>query len=180
MDYNTQREKLLMPEYGREVQCMVQYAMTLPQKSERQRCAEAIVKVMARMSPQESETQDGKHKLWDHLALLSNFQLDIDYPVDITRAVRTQLKPAPLEYPHTNNPVKHYGALINSLLEMLRDMPNGPEKDELTQLVATQMRHNLTQWGHGFIDDTRVANDIERMTSGRASSTGRNDNRHKQ
>ena len=80
LDYNTKREKLILPEYGREVQNMVDYAVSLPSKEERQRCAEAIVAIMDRMFPQNRDSADHVQKLWDHLAIMSNFKLDIDYP----------------------------------------------------------------------------------------------------
>lgn len=85
LDYNTQREQLILPEYGREVQSMVDYALSLPDKEERQRCAESIIVIMDRMFPQNHENPDYKQKLWDHLAIMSNFQLDIDWPYDIPR-----------------------------------------------------------------------------------------------
>ena len=86
LDYNTQREKLLMPEYGREVQKMVDLAISLPTKSERQRCAATIIRIMDRMYPQNRQLADHEQKLWDHLALMSQFKLDIDYPYDVAQA----------------------------------------------------------------------------------------------
>ena len=80
LDYNTQREKLVMPEYGREVQSMIDYAVTLEDKEERKQCATAIVAIMERMFPQSAGTADFRQKLWDHLAIMSGFKLDIDYP----------------------------------------------------------------------------------------------------
>ena len=80
LDYNTQRDKLILPEYGREIQQMVDHAVSLPDKAERQRCAETIIDIMARKDSQSRNTTDYRQKLWDHLALMSNFQLDIDYP----------------------------------------------------------------------------------------------------
>ena len=87
LDYNTQREKLVMPEYGREIQKMVDYAVALPDKEERQRCAESIIEVMARMTPQGHDSVDYEQKLWDHLAIISGFKLDIDWPHDVSGAM---------------------------------------------------------------------------------------------
>ena len=84
LDYNTQREKLVMPEYGREVQDMVNLCVTLKTKDERQACAETIVAIMERMFPQSKEGNDYQQKLWDHLAIMSDFKLDIDWPYDIS------------------------------------------------------------------------------------------------
>ena len=96
LDYNTQREKLVMPEYGREVQNMVDYAMTLESKQERQRCANTIIKVMGQMIPKNKESVDFERKLWDHLAIMSGFKLDIDYPYDVSGALKIATKPEPM------------------------------------------------------------------------------------
>ena len=83
LDYNTQREKLILSEYGREIQDMVNYALTLEDKAERQHCAETIVQIMGRMTPNNTDAESKKQKLWDHLAIISNFKLDIDYPYEV-------------------------------------------------------------------------------------------------
>ena len=106
LDYNTEREKLILPEYGREVQQMVDIAVNLPTKEERQRCAETIVRVMERMLPQNRNNADYKCKLWDHLAIISDFKLDIDYPYDVSKAKEISEKPKPLAYPMTKIKVR--------------------------------------------------------------------------
>lgn len=166
LDYNTQREKLVMPEYGREIQNMVDYAVALKDRDERQRCAEAIIAIMDRMSPGGSDTDDHERKLWDHLALMSGFQLDIDYPFDVTQAVQITKKPEPLAYPMQRIPVRHYGAMVFELFERLKSMPPGEERDELVKLTANQMRRNLMQWSHGSSDEEKVADDLARYTDG--------------
>lgn len=167
LDYNTQRERLVLPEYGREVQKMVDYAIGLKSKTERQRCAYTIIDIMERMFPQNRENKDYKQKLWDHLALMSGFQLDIDYPVDINGAKKIMAKPEPLGYPTRNNPVKHYGGMMFGLFDKLKDMQPGAERDELTRLVANQMKRNLMLWSHGSSDDGKIAADLERFTDGK-------------
>jgi len=167
LDYNTQREKLILPEYGREVQKMVDYAMTLKSKEERQRCAYSIISIMERMFPQSRENKDYKQKLWDHLALMSNFQLDIDYPVDINEAKKITAKPEPMSYPGQNNPIKHYGSMMFELFDRLKTMEPGRERDELTRLVANQMKRNLMLWSHGSCDDEKIAADLARFTDGK-------------
>ncbi|MDO4158853.1 MAG: DUF4290 domain-containing protein [Prevotellaceae bacterium] len=167
LDYNTQREKLILPEYGREVQKMVDYAMTLESKEERQHCAETIIDIMERMFPQNRENIDYKQKLWDHLALMSDFKLDIDYPVDINEAKKISSKPQPMGYPKQTNPVKHYGSMMFGLFEQLKNMQPGTERDELTRLVANQMKRNLMQWSHGSSDDEKIASDLARFTDGK-------------
>jgi len=167
LDYNTQREKLVLPEYGREVQKMVEHAITLPEKSERQRCAETIVGIMARMYPQNRESADYKQKLWDHLALMSNFKLDIDYPYDVTQALKITTKPEPVSYPNTKIPVRHYGKMMFEMFEKLKTMKPGKERDTLVRIVANQMKRSLLLWSHGSCDDEKVASDLARYTDGK-------------
>lgn len=168
LDYNTQREKLIIPEYGREIQNMVDYAMTIPDRNERQHCAESIVAIMNHMFPQNKESENHEQKLWDHLALMSNFKLDIDWPFDISQAEHILEKPEPMPYPMRDIPVRHYGKMVFELFEKLKTMEPGPERDELTRLTANQMKRNLAQWSHSSSsNEERVASDLARFTDGK-------------
>ena len=166
LDYNTQREQLVLPEYGREVQSMVDYCMDLKDRQERQRCAESIVAIMERMKPRVGDAKEYRHKLWDHLALMSGFRLDIDYPFDINEARSMLEKPKPIPYPMRRIPVRHYGGLMFEVFDMLKTMPQGHERTELIRLVANQMKRNLVQWGHGSSDNEKVASDLAGYTAG--------------
>jgi hypothetical protein len=167
LDYNTQREKLALPEYGREIQRMVDHAKTLPDKKERQRCAQTIVAIMDRMFPQNRQNADYKHKLWDHLALMSNFELDIDWPYDIHQAADITTRPEPMPYPMKDIAVRHYGYMVFELFDKLKQMPPGKERDELARVTANQMKRNLMLWSHGSSDDEKVASDLARFTDGK-------------
>lgn len=167
LDYNTQRERLVLPEYGREVQQMVDYCVSLKSRAERQRCANTIIAVMERMMPHTYDNKDYRQKLWDHLALMSGFQLDIDYPCDITEAQKMLQKPAPMRYPMKRIPVRHYGNMMFEVLELLKNLPNGAERTELTRLAANQMKRDLVLWGHGSSDDEKVASDLADYTDGK-------------
>lgn len=167
LDYNTQRERLVLPEYGRTVQTMIDQAVRMPDKAERQRRANAIVAAMERMYPHPQGQQDYRRKLWDHLAIMSRFSLDIDYPCDVSGARKIAEKPSPVPYPMTSIPVRHYGNLVLKSFEILKTMPDGAEYDELVRLTANQMKRDLAQWGHGSMDDRRVADDLARFTDGR-------------
>ena len=167
LDYNTQREKLILPEYGREVQSIVDYAVSLPDRAERQRCANAIIAIMERMLPPTHDAVDYKHKLWDHLALMSGFKLDIDYPYDISEAKKIMSRPKPMPYPMKRIPVRHYGNMMFELFDILKTMPEGRERDELVRLTANQMKRDLYQWGHGSSDDEKVVSDLANYTDGK-------------
>ncbi|WP_036879964.1 DUF4290 domain-containing protein [Xylanibacter oryzae] len=164
LDYNTKREKLILPEFGREIQKMVDYAISLPDKNERQICAESIIAIMGNMFPQMRDATDYQQKLWDNLAIMSNFKLDIDYPYDVSNAKKISTKPAPMKYPMTQIKIRHYGKMMFELFDKLKEMPDGPEKKELTRITANQMKRDLSQWSHGSMDDEKVANDLAKFT----------------
>ena len=167
LDYNTQREKLAMPEYGREIQQMVDYCVKLEDREERQHCAESIIVIMDRMFPENRGVENHAQKLWDHLAIMSGFQLDIDYPYDIQGAEKITEKPAPIAYPMKRIPVRHYGAMLFEIFDRLKTMEPGAERDELVRLTANQMHRNLVQWSHGSSDEQKVASDLARFTDGK-------------
>lgn len=164
LDYNTQREKLILPEYGREIQKMVDYCMTIPDRDERLRCAYTIIDTMERMNPQVCQSSDYEQKLWDQLAVMSNFKLDIDWPFDVSKAHVINEKPQPMKLPMTRIPVRHYGRLVFELIDRLKEMEPGEERDKLTELTANQMKRDLTMWGHGLNDNEKVADDLARFT----------------
>lgn len=167
LDYNTQREQIVLPEYGREIQQMVDYAVGLPDREERQRCARAIITIMDRMFPESKNVEGHERKLWDQLAIMSRFQLDIDYPFDVTSASQIAQKPEPMPYPMKKIPVRHYGAMLFEAFEILKTMEPGRERDELVKLTANQMHRNLMQWSHGSCDGEKVASDLARFTDGK-------------
>ena len=140
--------------------------MTLPTKEERQQCAESIVAIMGRMYPQNGDRKMREQKLWDHLALMSNFQLDIDYPYDVSEAKNITTKPAPMGYPMRDIPVRHYGSMVFELFQKLKTMEPGEERDALVCLTANQMKRSLLQWSRGSADDAKVAADLAHYTDG--------------
>lgn len=169
LDYNTQREKLVMPEYGREIQKMVDLAVSLPTKEERMKCAQTIIRQMEAKNLQLRESNDYEQTLWNHLYLMSHKQLDIDWPYDVNDAEKILSKPQPMEHPKgdSKSHLRHYGRLITKLFEQLKTMPEGEERDELVRLTANQMKRDLATWGHGSIDDEKVADDLARFTDGK-------------
>ena len=166
LDYNTQREKLIMSEYGREIQKMVEYACELPTKEERLKCATSIIQLMETKNPQLKDNDNHEQTLWDHLYLMSHRELDIDWPYDVSEADKILSKPQPLKLPKDNVKLRHYGKLIQELFEKLKTMSEGEERDALTLYTANQMKRDLMTWGHGSMDDERVANDLAHFTDG--------------
>lgn len=169
MKYNTQRDKLKMPEYGRGIQDMITYAAALTDKGERQRCAESIFRVMTSMQPQLREQPDYKHRIWDHIAYISGYELDIDYPFEINHLGDEAQKPKPLNYPMKDISQRQYGYLIEESLRQLAEMPEGEERDAMLELTANQMKQSLFVWNRDAMDDMKVATDISRYTKGHVS-----------
>ena len=167
MQYNTQRDKLCMPEYGRVIHDMVRHAMSISDKEKRQRCAQSIIEVMANKQPELRKQDDFRKKLWDHLAYLSGYQLDVDYPYPVTRLDAETLRPTPLSYPAKQIRNRHYGYLTEAAIDILAAQPEGPERDVLTRVVANRMKRNLADWKGDGMDDTKVAQDLETYTDGR-------------
>lgn len=167
LDYNTQRTKLILSEYGREIQKMVEYACELPTKEERLKCAMTIIRQMENKNPQLMENADYEQTLWNHLYLMSHRELDIDWPYDVSEADKILSKPDPMPLPDGHIKLRHYGHLVEQLLELLKTMPEGEEYDALVSKTANQMKRDLVLWGHGSAEDERVADDLARYTNGK-------------
>ncbi len=166
MEYNTTREKIIMPEYGRLVQKLVEYAVTIPDRSERRRFAENIVRVMTNCNPQNRNIPGFRHKLWDHLAMISDYKLDIDYPFPINRKDENE-KPERVPYPTNKIKYRHYGHLVETLLDEIAALPEGKERDELTKLAEGQMRRSLEMWNKDSLNEKKIHKDFERYTGKR-------------
>lgn len=166
MQYNTQREQLVMPEYGRGIQYMVDLAVSLPSKEERQRCANTIVAIMGRIQPENNSAADSELRLWNHLAKISRYKLDIDYPVEIVPEQEAMEHPKPLRYPMQKIRRRHYGHLVESALQYAQTLPDGDERTALVGMVANQMKQNLFVWNRDSMDENLVMQDIKRYTDG--------------
>lgn len=169
VDYNTEREKLLLPEYGRCVQQMVDHAKSLEDKEERQRCATTIVALMANMTEQHGDPEDFRQKLWNHLAAIANYELDIDYPVTIEKLEDTKANHEPIPYPQERIAKRHYGAIVEALTKKLTEIEDGDERMALTEQVANQMKRSLGRWNRDAMNNEKVLDDIASYTEGKVS-----------
>ncbi|MCD8282618.1 MAG: DUF4290 domain-containing protein [Prevotella sp.] len=166
LDYNTTRRRLELPEYGREIKKMVEHALTITDRRERQACAETIVATMQRVAPGQAEGEEARNKYWDHLALLSDFKLDIDYPSSPDEARRLHTKPERVAYAPQDGRACHYGVLLFETFEKLRQMPAGEERDTLARRTAAIMYRCLRDYGLGNADEARVADELAYYTDG--------------
>lgn len=167
MDYNTNRKKLILPEYGRCIQQMVEHAVTVENREERQNCARTIVALMANIHEQHGDADDIKKKLWNHLAAMSEYKLDIDYPVEIERMDESNAKREIIPYPQKRISKRHYGAILESLTKKLTEIEDDEERDALANLVANQMKRSLAIWNKDAMDDEKVIDDLARYTDGK-------------
>lgn len=169
MKYNTQEKRLPMPEYGRAVQKMVDHAVSIEDRNERQRCANTIVAVMGNMYPQLRDMPDFKHKLWDHLAVMADFKLDIDYPYEVASPETLYTTPQRIEYPKGNIRYRHYGRCVEEMMKKACTMPDGEERDQLLRLIAAQMKKEYILWNKDSVEDEKIVEDIKEYSNGTIS-----------
>lgn len=169
MKYNTQERHLALPEYGRSVQKMVDHALTIEDRDERQRCANTIVKIMGNMFPLLKDMPDFKQKLWDHLAIMSDFKLDIDYPYEVVRPDSLHCDPERIPYANGRIRYRHYGRLLEDLIHKAVEMPEGEERAQLIHLIAIQMRKNFITWNKDSVEIRKLITDLEGYTNGAIS-----------
>ncbi len=166
MKYNTQQKTLPLPEYGRSIQNMVDHALTIEDRQQRQRCANTIINIMGNMFPHLRDVPDFKHKLWDHLAIMAGFTLDIDYPYEIVKKDELYTKPDSIPYPYSRIRYKHYGRMLESLIAKAIEFPEGEEKNHLIALIANHMRKSFITWNKETVDESKIFDDLAEYTKG--------------
>lgn len=158
--YNSQLKKLVLPEYGRNIQQMVDHCLTIEDREERTRCAFTIVAVMDNMFPELREEANYRQKLWDHLAIMSDFKLDIDYPVEIVKPDHLDTKPERIEYHLEPIKYRHYGKIIERMIERAAEYPEGDERDALVMLLANHMKKLIFQISNEDVEDAKIFKDL--------------------
>ena len=171
MQYNTQQKRMPLPEYGRSIQNMVDHALTIEDRSERQRCANTIINIMGNMFPHLRDIPDFKHKLWDHLAIMADFKLDIDYPYEVIRKDNLITKPDTVPYPSTKIRYRHYGRTLEVLIKKAIDFPEGDEKQNLVALICNHMKKDYMSWNKDTVDDRKIADDLAELSGGKLQMT---------
>lgn len=166
MEYNTRQKKLPLPEYGRSVQKMVDHALTIEDREERQKCATTIVAIMESMFPNTSNQPDYKRKLWDHLAIMSDFMLDIDYPCEIIK--KEEYLVAPERVPYQNGEInnRHYGRIVEQMIAHACTLEAGVERDQLVEIILVQMKKNYIAWNKEGVEDKRIIEDLRIYING--------------
>jgi hypothetical protein len=167
MDYNSNRKKLKLPEYGRNIHKMVDYVVSIEDREERNRAANQIIEIMGNMYPYLRDVSDFRHKLWDHIAIMSDFKLDIDFPYDPPRPETFLEKPKSVPYDHTPIKYRHYGKLVEKMIEQASQYEDGsPEKKQLIQMLANQMKKSFVVWNKDTVNDDKILKDLEELSEG--------------
>ena len=167
MEYNTSQKKLILPEYGRHVHLMVQHAINIEDRDERNIAARSIIGVMGTLVPQLRDSHDFKHKLWDHLFIMSEFKLDIDSPYPEPLSSELVEKPSNVPYPQSHIRQKHYGKILIEMLREIAKLEDSPNKDSLVNLLAFQMKKSYTSWNRSEINNEQIVQDIWDLTDGK-------------
>jgi len=165
-DYNSTRNKLILSEYGRNVQNMVKYIVALPTKEERNRYAQVVIDLMGFLNPHLRDVADFKHKLWDHLHIISDYQIDVDSPYPKPSPESIHLKPQPLRYPHQRIKYKHYGKTIELMIEKAKSIEEPERKKHMIQAIANFMKMAYVQWNKDSVTDESILADLYAMSAG--------------
>ena len=165
-DYNTTRKKLILAEYGRNVQNMVQYICVLPTKNERNRYAQVVIDLMGFLNPHLRDVADFKHKLWDHLHIISDFKIDVDSPYPKPSEDAIRFKPAPLAYPQQRIKYKHYGRMIELMMEKAKSVEDPERKQQMVKVIANTMKIAYVAWNKDTVADETIIKDLREMSNG--------------
>lgn len=161
MDYNSTRPQLILSEYGRNVQMMVNHIRTLPTKEERNKYAQAVIELMGHLNPHLRDVTDFKHKLWDHLFIIAKFDLDVDSPYPIPVAENFQTKPQPLSYPANKIRYKHYGKTVEILVEKLKEETDPEKREAFIASIANFMKMAYVNWNKDHVSDETIISDLK-------------------
>ena len=169
MEYNTGRNRLVIPEYGRNIQKMIEYAVTLEDREERNKLAKAIVSAMGVLNPQLRDMTDFKHKLWDHLFIISDFKLDVDSPYDKPTELTYKVKPHPVPYPSSRIKYRHYGRIVEDMIKEIAQKEDTPARDHLIVNLANFMKMLYVNWNKDSVSDEVIFQHLFEMSGGKLS-----------
>lgn len=165
-DYNTTRKKLILAEYGRNVQNMVAYICGLSTKEERNRHAQVVIDLMGFLNPHLRDVTDFKHKLWDHLHIISDFKIDVDSPYPKPSEDAIHFKPEPLNYPQRRIKFKHYGKTVEIMIDKAKKIEDEQRRQVMIQSIANFMKMAYVTWNKDTVADETIINDLRELSNG--------------
>ncbi|AEH02000.1 DUF4290 domain-containing protein [Lacinutrix sp. 5H-3-7-4] len=172
IEYNTEREHLIIPEYGRHVQKMVNYAIAQETKEERNKVAKAIISVMGNLQPHLRDVPDFQHKLWDQLFIMSKFELDVDSPYEKPSKELLEERPKPLEYPQNFPKYRFYGNNIKTMIDVAISWEEGELKEALIFTIANHMKKCFLNWNKDTVEDEVIFNHLYELSKGEINLKG--------
>ncbi len=167
MEYNSQRPKMIIPEYGRITQKMADYVCEISDREKRNAAARQLVEMMATFNPQFKQIEEYRHKLWDHLYIITDFKLDVDSPYPKPdRLDMSQIRPEPLPYPRQKIRFKNYGKNLQTLIEKIKDITDPEKKKSAAETIAYYMKLVHLQWNNENPSDELIKADLKMLTDG--------------
>ncbi len=160
LEYNSERPLMIIPEYGRHIQKLVDHCMALPTKEERNKMAQAIVDVMGNLQPHLRDVPDFKHKLWDQLFIMSEFKLEVESPYPQPAKEELQEKPEPLAYPKAASKYRYYGKNIQTMIDVALSWEEGDMKEALVFTIANHMKKCYLNWNKDTVDNAVIFNHL--------------------
>ena len=167
LEYNTEREHLIIPEYGRHFQKMVNFAISIEDREERNKVAQAIVSVMGNIQPHLRDVPDFQHKLWDQLFIMSDFKLEVDSPFPITPKEVLQKRPEPMAYPQNHPKYRFYGNNIKRMIDVAVEWEKGDMRDGLEYAIANHMKKCYLNWNKDTVDDKAIFKHLHELSNGK-------------
>ncbi len=178
LTYNTQLKKLILPEYGRNIQQMVDHCLTIEDREERTKCAYSIIHIMGNLFPNLRDVEDFRHKLWDHLAIMSDFKLDIDYPYEVISQSNLNKTPERMDYQNQPIKLRHYGKYIEQMIEKVATLEEGEERDVLISLIANHMKKIMFSVNKDGVEDEKIYKDLFEYSKGKINLDSSNYHLH--
>ena len=167
MQYNTKRESLIIPEYGRHVQSMINHATSISDKLEQQKCVDAIIAFMGQMNPQLRDIKEYTHKLWDHLYIMSNFQIDATSPYPIPEIEKLKEKPKRMAYPNNKIKFPFYGAALENMIKLAVTLEENREKEIMTGMIANHMKKSYLLFNKHSVSNDTIKLHLQQLSDGK-------------
>ena len=167
MEYNTGREHLIIPEYGRHIQKMVKHATSIKDEKERKKCVEAIIAFMGNRNPHLRDIKDFTHKLWDHLFIMSDFEIEVESPYPKPEKKKLEAKPDKMLYPKTKIRFPFYGINIEKMIAYACEMQDNDLKEIMVGMIANHMKKDYLSWNKAFVDDNTIFNHLSQLSDGK-------------
>lgn len=167
LEYNTEREHLIIPEYGRHLQKMINYAKSRETKEERNKVAKAIISVMGNLQPHLRDVPDFQHKLWDQLFIMADFNFDVDSPYGEPSKEEIQARPEPLKYPQNHPKYRFYGNNIKTMIDVAVSWEEGELKEALKFTIANHMKKCFLNWNKDTVEDAVIFNHLFELSNGK-------------